>query len=193
MAPFSRPTSDSAPGAAEFFGWYEANIDYVWRTLRRLGIPAADLADLSHDVFVVAWKQRAEIDPERPVKPWLFGVTFRVAANHRRRGWFRWRHDHELDSLTAPGLDPEQHAQLRAELEQLDAALSELPLKLRAVLLLHDFDEASPKDIRAALGIPLQTVYSRLAAARKRFQQAFRKAAFGPKMIEGQALLGEQQ
>ncbi len=171
-----RPSLAPSPGAVEFRDWYDAHLDYVWRSLRRLGVPPADVADICHDVFVAAWRQRAELDPARPIKPWLFGVAFRLAANHRRRSWFRRRSDAQLESVLAHGLDPEQRVLLIAELERLDAALGQVPLKLRGVLLLHDFDEVPPKEIAQALGIPLKTIYSRLAAARKRFRQAFRQS-----------------
>jgi RNA polymerase sigma-70 factor (ECF subfamily) len=58
---------------------------YVWNTLRRLEVPASDLEDLTHDVFLKVNLHLGERDPARPVKPWLFGFAFRVASEHRRR------------------------------------------------------------------------------------------------------------
>lgn len=193
---FSMSSNASPPvaGALEFRGWYQAHIGYVWGSLRRLGVPPSDLADLSHDVFVVAWKQRAHMEPSRPAKAWLFGVAFRIAASHRRRSWFRKRKDSEVELVTAPGFNPEEQAVQRAELSRLHAALEQVPLKLRGVLLLHDFDEVPLKDIAIALELPLQTVYSRLALARKRFRQAFRQGelhSFNPAKVP--VVLGEQR
>jgi RNA polymerase sigma-70 factor, ECF subfamily len=181
-------------GAAEFRGWYESHADYVWRSLRRLGVPPSDLPDLSHDVFVVAWKQQAHLDAERPAKAWLFGVAFRVASSHRRRSWFRRRKEWEIDTVAASGVDPEQRALLQAELNRLQTALEEVPLKVRAVLLLHDFDEVPLKEIATTLGLKLQTAYSRLALARKRFRQAFRRGELQEfSLARDQVALGEQR
>jgi RNA polymerase sigma-70 factor, ECF subfamily len=190
-------TSTAAPpdlGAPEFRRWYESYIGYVWGSLRRLGVSPSDLADLSHDVFVVAWKQRAHMDPDRPAKAWLFGVAFRVAASHRRRSWFRRRKDVELDLVAAPGVNPEEQSVQRAELLRLQAALDQVPLKLRGVLLLHDFEEVPLKDIAQALEIPLQTTYSRLSQARTRFRQAFRQGELQSfKPAKSAVVLGEQR
>ncbi len=159
---------------AEFDEWYEAHFDYVWRSLKRLGVRTPDLGDITHDVFVVAWRQRDHFDPERPVRPWLFGVCFRVSSSYRRRAWFR----HALLTPDVENADwrpsPERSAVVRAELEAVQRALVRVPLKQRAVLLLHDFDEIPALEVASALGIPLKTVYSRLDAARKHFRQFYR-------------------
>lgn len=189
----STPVSP-AFGAPEFRRWYEAHIAYVWGSLRRLGVPQSDVADLSHDVFVVAWKQRAHMEPERPAKAWLFGVAFRVAASHRRRSWFRRRKDFEVDLVPTPGVSPEEQALQRSELERLYAALEQVPLALRGILLLHDFDEVPLKEIAHALQIPLQTTYSRLSKARQRFRQAFRQGELHSfTLAKSPVVLGEQR
>lgn len=183
------PRSEPRPGAATlgrelgklqvvegFEHWYETHFDYVWRSLRRLGVPLSDIGDLTHDVFVVAWQRRGSLDPERPLRAWLFGVAFRVASAHRRRSWFS-RTDLEPEPQIAdPGLTPEQATLIRAELAQLQAAIAKVPLRHRAVLLLHDFDEVPVADVAVALEVPLKTAYSRLAAGRKYFRRALRQA-----------------
>lgn len=165
----ARATLDS------FDVWYEAHFDYVWRSLKRLGVAQADLGDLTHDVFVVAWRQRDVIDPTRPLRPWLFGVCFRTASAHRRRSWFKFGKHAVANEPADWRPSPEHAALVRAELEALNLALAEVPIKQRAVLLLHDFDEAPATEVASALGIPLKTVYSRLDAGRKRFRQCYRQ------------------
>lgn len=167
-------TNQRRHSLAVFDGWYEAHFDYVWRSLKRLGVRDSDLGDITHDVFVVAWRQRDHFDPERPVRPWLFGVCFRVSSSYRRRAWFRY-------SSAAPEVEetdwrpnPERSTVIRAELAHIQRALARVPLKQRAVLLLHDFDEAPAAEVASALEIPVKTVYSRLDAARKHFRQFYR-------------------
>ncbi len=182
VGPGSRPAGttighDQAEAVAQAFEyWYEKHFDYVWRSLRRLGVPQSDIGDLTHDVFVIAWRRRASVHPDRSLRAWLFGVAFRVAAAHRRRSWFR-RVESEPDPQVADqGLTPEQTLVVRRELKRLQDALARVPLRQRAVLLLHDFDEVPAAEVAAALEVPLKTVYSRLAAGRKYFRRAFRQA-----------------
>jgi len=59
-------------------------IPYVWKTLRRLGVPPQDLEDLVHDLFVVVHRHLGDYDPTRPVRPWLFGIAVRIVADFRR-------------------------------------------------------------------------------------------------------------
>jgi RNA polymerase sigma-70 factor, ECF subfamily len=174
-APPTLGSDESRHASDGFDDWYETHFDYVWRSIKRLGVPSSDVVDVTHDVFVVAWRQRHQLDPERPLRPWLFGVCFRLASAFRRRAWFRsLRHGVEMDSADwRPG--PEQTALLKADFESLTRAIARVPLKQRAVVLLHDFDETPAAEVAAALGIPLKTVYSRLDAGRKRFRIFYRQ------------------
>lgn len=185
-------SAPSTPAETQFERGYDEHFDYVWRSLRRLGVPPADLGDLTHDVFVVAWRQRDLVDPSRPLRPWLFGVAFRVAASHRRKSWWRRIHAAPDVEVEDPRLGPEQSAIIRNELKRLQQALTRVPLRHRAILLLHDFDEVPMQDAAVALGIPLKTAYSRLAAARRRFRQAFRQAELQALGLRGpEAAVGE--
>ena len=69
-----------------FRALYEEHFNYVWFTLRRHGVRARDLEDLTHDVFVACARAWDRYDTDRPLRPWLHGIAFRVASDHRRRG-----------------------------------------------------------------------------------------------------------
>lgn len=174
LRPSPAPDDSRQRAWDDFDAWYDAHFDYVWRSLKRLGVRTADVNDLTHDVFVVAWRQHAQLDPTRPVRPWLFGVCFRLASSYRRRAWFRYVRFATDDESADWRPGPELATELKAEFAALQRALSEVPFKQRAVLLLHDLDEVPVVEVASVLGIPPKTVYSRLDAARKRFRQAYR-------------------
>jgi RNA polymerase sigma-70 factor (ECF subfamily) len=158
-----------------FERWYCEHFDYVWNTLRRLGAATRDVPDLAHDVFLVAWQQRDSIDLSRSIRPWLFGVAFRVHSAHRRRAWFRLRTYLEPPEPRDPALDPERRAVVDRELQMVNTALGHVPLLQRAVLLLHDFDQVDMHEVASTFGISPKTAYSRLSAARTRFRRAYRQ------------------
>jgi RNA polymerase sigma-70 factor, ECF subfamily len=168
----SEPFGASVPGFPELF---EAQSPYVWTTLRRLGVRPSDLEDLTHDVFVQVFKQRAQYDPSRPIKPWLFGFAFRIAAKHRERGPQRL----EVPAEIVEAVDPSPSAVdqlLAAERRDLAwAALEALELNRRAVLILHEIDGCAVPEIAESLGVPLATAYSRLRLAREEFAKAARR------------------
>ena len=64
---------------------YRDERDYLWRTLRRLGVEERHLEDVAHDVLVVVHRKLVDYDPSRPLRPWLFGISTRVASDFRRR------------------------------------------------------------------------------------------------------------
>jgi len=47
--------------------------------------PRADIDDLLQEIFVVLYRHWPTLDTTRPLRPWLFGVAFRVVRTHRRR------------------------------------------------------------------------------------------------------------
>ncbi len=152
--------------AADFPNLYRSEFPYVWKTLRRLGAPAADLEDLAHDVFVVVHRHLRDYDPSRPLRPWLFGIAVRVVSDFRRLG----RNARELPGQSIEPADagptPEQHVQGKEARALLMKALDGLDLDRRAVFVLHELDELPMPEIAAALSIPLNTAYSRLRLAR---------------------------
>lgn len=75
----------------------------------------------------------------------------------------------ELESVTP---DPELNAIQTSERHQLEQAIEELPSEFREVLILRELEEMSYKEISDIVEIPLGTVMSRLARARKRLQQS---------------------
>lgn len=146
-----------------------AERNYVWRTLERLGIPERHLEDVLHDVLIVVHKQLEVYDPTRPLRPWLFGIAFRVSAAFKRKA----SHARELlDEGLEPierGPNAEQQAIDRNAMQIVKAVLQKLDHDQRAVFILHEIDEQPAPVIAEALGIPLNTAYSRLRLARKKF------------------------
>lgn len=167
--------SPSSPHAPEIGAVFDEHFDYVWNTLRRLGIRESDLEDLSHEVFLKVHTRLDHYDPARPMRPWLFGFAYRVAADHRRLA------RHRLEVLGAPveAVDPMVPADERIEADEdralVEAALAELELERRAVLVLHDVEEVPVPAIAEELGIPVNTAYSRLRLARHELAAALKR------------------
>lgn len=155
-------------GAPAFHEIYRIELAYVWRSLRRLGVPPADVEDLAHDVFVIVHRKLSTYDPARPLRPWLFGIAFRVAAASRRllRTGLEVTVADVPRSAAATTADGEAEALASERRRRVLAALLSLDLDQRAVVVLHDIDGAPAPDIAAALEVKLNTVYSRLRLGR---------------------------
>jgi RNA polymerase sigma-70 factor (ECF subfamily) len=140
-------------------------------SLRRLGAYPDDVDDLSQEVFLRAFKQAQSYDDTRPARPWLFGIAYRVVSESKRRFRRRGQEVEISEENEPPGdsLDPEGDLQVRQSRALVLAVLERLSLKQRAVLVMHEIDGEKPMDIAQTLGLPLNTVYSRLRLARKQF------------------------
>jgi RNA polymerase sigma-70 factor (ECF subfamily) len=154
---------------------FEAESAFVWNLLRRFGVPPRDLEDVTHDVFMTVYRRFDDYDRARPVRPWLFGIAYRVAARYRELA----RNQREvLDEPPEPPDDaPRADEQLiaREARETLDKILDTLDLDRRAVFVLHDIEGCTMPDIAAALAVPLNTAYSRLRLAREQVKTALHR------------------
>src|SRR5258706_2687831 len=150
----------------------QEHLDFVWRCLRRFGVPAADADDAAQQVFLVAADKLSDVPVERE-RAFLFATAARVAANARRS--IR-RRQSAYDNLSQAPDEPsasqdELSDQLRAR-ALLDQVMADMPEDLREVFVLFEIEEISIQDIATTLEIPIGTVGSRLRRARQAFQQA---------------------
>ncbi len=180
-------------------GAFDAELDFVFRTLRRFGMSAADAEDVAQDVFVVMLRRWGDYDARRPLRPWLLGITNRVALHHLRRA----------ARETPSGLvDREDEAAAQEEAINANAArqmvaraLAELKDKQREVLVLHELEGVPMASIAQSTGQPLQTLYSRLKSAHRAFARAIRRMEktagnavyFGPGLGAGNLALGDSR
>lgn len=161
--------------ARSFRSLYEAHVDFVWRNLRRLGVSESDADDSTQEVFVIAHRRFDEFaDRGHGPRAWLFQIVLRVASGVRRH---HRRHPEVPDGGVAVDretIDPPQAEAFarREALSKLDAALATIDMARRAVLVLHEIEEMTAPEIAEILGIPLNTVYSRLRIARVELEQA---------------------
>jgi RNA polymerase sigma-70 factor (ECF subfamily) len=159
------------------FEVYQRELDYLLRSLRRLGVARSDVEDVVHEVFLVMMRRWETYDTQRPARPWLFGIAFRVASAQRRKTT-REVVGHSFEAEDAePRPDEALAAGERRTL--LLQALARVPLERRAVLLMYDVDDVPMRDVAEQLGIPLFTAYSRLRKARQELDAALQRLAGG--------------
>jgi RNA polymerase sigma-70 factor (ECF subfamily) len=136
---------------------------------RRLGPDAAD--DLTADVFLIAFQRRRGYNATYPnARPWLYGIATNLVGRRRRdevrllRAIARRGGDSPAESLAEQVTDRVAAQALRG---RLASALGGLSLGQRDVLLLTA-SGLSCQEVAVAIGVPLGTVASRLARARRK-------------------------
>ncbi len=97
--------------ASEFRTLYDSGFAHVWNLLRRLGVPDAERDDLVQDVFVVVYRRMDDYDRERPLKPWLTGITLRVCKRYWRTVQRHPRVDGVPPEIVDERMSPEKEVQ----------------------------------------------------------------------------------
>lgn len=166
----SRPAHASGtwPEPTRFESAYEQHFDFVWRSLRLLGVGPEAVEDATQDVFSVVSRQLARFEGRSSLRTWLFGIVQRVAANQRRKARRKLRQLAPLDD-NAISHEPTPHSQAEAA-EAIDVVQSfcaTLDVERRAVFVLALLEELPASEVSQALDIPINTVYSRVRTLRE--------------------------
>lgn len=156
-------------------------LGYIFATLRRLGARSFEVDDLAQDIFVVLHRNWSIIDTTRPLRPYLFGIAFRIFSADRKR---RAR---EIPFAEVEVEDEAPNPEARLDRKESDAlllaALDRLPLRRRAVVVMHELDQIPVAEIARTLSMTQFGIYARLKKARKELRMALRRLSKDEKPI----------
>jgi RNA polymerase sigma-70 factor (ECF subfamily) len=170
LAPQSAPADLVTPTFEEL---YNEHVDFVWRSLRSLGVRDYALEDAVQDVFVVVHRRLGEFEHRSSLRTWIFGVAMRVAHDHRRREGRKGGLAPLDFELVDHAPSPDERAVQAEALREVAALLEALDPEKRAIFVLAELEQWTAPEIAEALSINLNTVYSRIRAARRDFENAY--------------------
>jgi RNA polymerase sigma-70 factor (ECF subfamily) len=136
----------------------------------------AEAEDLVQETYVRAMLAMGRLRADSNIKGWLFTILRNIWFNHlrkRRNGpqmieievW-----DDVANSVAEPSKDSHDLYVSKMEAQQVRAAIRELPVEFREIILLREYEDLSYKEIANVLGCPVGTVMSRLGRARARLR-----------------------
>ena len=160
---------------------YEQQADFVFRSLRRLGVQDRDVGDAMQEVFLTVHRTLSGFEGRSSIVTWLFTICRSVARDRQRRAYHRY----EVADPALVDAQPDTRGDVfvrlehRRRLAELDSILETLEEEQRLVFVLFEIERMTGEEISEALTIPLGTVYSRLRLARVAFRAALvrRRAA----------------
>ena len=167
------------PPYPEFRAIYDRHFDFVWRSLRRLGVREADVTDLTQKVFLTAYVKLPEFEGRSLLTTWLFGICQRVASDYRRSAPIRREvatDSADLDFAVSHE-DTSRKSEARQRAQLAEAILDKLPEAQRVVFVLFELEELSGDEIAKLLEVPVGTVRSRLRLAREAFRREVKRLA----------------
>jgi RNA polymerase sigma-70 factor (ECF subfamily) len=162
------PARASSPALPlDFEQVYTEHFDFIWRSVRGLGVPLAFVDDVAQDVFLVVHRKLESLESAGALKSWLFGIARRVCKDHRRAAIRRGPHvalDNERD--VDLGRDPQQMASSRQALRAIERFAEGLDEERRALFFLAFIEGLPVMDVAATLDLNPNTAYSRVRAMR---------------------------
>lgn len=147
--------------------------DFVWKCARAFGAKSDEIDDVVQDVFLVVQRRHGDLREEALARSWIYSITRRVVSSQRRQRRQRdSRTGPEIDSLRSTERSPLAIAEHNLEVRVLSTLLEGLEERKREVFVLSEILEMSGREIAEMIGVPMNTVYSRLRAAREEFDAA---------------------
>jgi RNA polymerase sigma-70 factor, ECF subfamily len=169
------PSSSISGEVSPFESIYRQYFDFVWSSVRRLGVSSASMDDVVQEVFIVIHARLHTVYHPKALRSWIYGIARRtVSTYHRSR---------RVKEASGAALAVEPNAQPLARtpldlVEQNDqvkllfSLLEELDEPKREVFMMAELDELTVPEIAEILELPLNTAYSRLRGARHAFEEA---------------------
>lgn len=165
------PRRDESLVSAQIAEIFSEHADFVWRSLRRLGVPARDADDALQEVFLVVHRRISEYEDRGLMRAWLFSIC-RQVASHYHRGARRSEERHRGLPVSVVPREPDEAFARREADRFVHQFLEQLDEPRRLVFYLSDIEGLSAPEIAAALQTNVNTVYGRLRQARLRFEAA---------------------
>ncbi|MCD4750761.1 MAG: sigma-70 family RNA polymerase sigma factor, partial [Thermoanaerobaculales bacterium] len=154
----------------------------VWSLARRMTRTDDEALDASQEIFLRVWRGLDGFRHEAKLSTWVYQIAWNYLRSYRRR---LGRQPVATHSLSEEGAvrtgaihdrapDPERRAIASEGLERVEEALERLAEHHRVVLWLRDGEDLSYEEIATILDVPIGTVRSRLARARRALRDEVR-------------------
>ena len=168
-------TAEADAAAPELAEVFDAHAAFVGRTLRCLGVREREVADAIQEVFLVVHRRLPELRKPSALRSWLYAICVRKAMSLRRRA--ARRREHSVSEIPETPDDRTPHTELvrTRALAVAVEILGDLDDDKRAVFVLYEVEQLPMSEVAAAIGVPLQTAYSRLYAARREITRTLKR------------------
>jgi RNA polymerase sigma-70 factor, ECF subfamily len=165
--------------APSFLELYETYLDFVWSMTRHLGVERSEMDDIVQEIFFIIHRRLHTIEQPESLRSWIYSIVRRVVSGYHRTKRTRLIETGtarvEPDALECEWFTPQRMAEQSEQARLLLTLLEKLDASKREVFVLAELEEMTAPEIAAAVKVPLNTVYSRLRAARQELELALER------------------
>ncbi|HEY5955683.1 MAG TPA: RNA polymerase sigma factor [Polyangiaceae bacterium] len=158
---------------------YQTYFSFIWSVTRYLGVERAEVDDVVQEIFVIIHRRMHSIEQPESVRSWIYSIIRRAVGRYRRtrraKGTSMGVDRVEPETMQLDWSTPHSLAEQSEQVELLQTLLDKLDPPKREVFILVELEEMTAPEIAIAIGIPLNTVYSRLRAARQELDEALQR------------------
>lgn len=141
-----------------------------------------DARDATQETFLAAFRSLRGFRGEAKVSSWLHRIAVNQCISRQRRTKVRSEaaldeeQEKQASTFATPlSFSPARVAEGRQQTMAVRRAINSLPVELRQVVVMKEFEELTFREIADALDLPLSTVKSRLYTALKQLQMRLEK------------------
>jgi RNA polymerase sigma-70 factor, ECF subfamily len=168
-----RIVAGDASAMRALFGRHQVR---VYRFLLRLVGDPATAEDLVSEVFLQVWRKAAGFEGRSQVCTWLLAIARHKALSTMRRQVHDQLDERAAAAIPDPADDPETAMQRAGRAALLRGCLMQLSAAHREVIDLVYYHERTIEDVAGIIGVPVNTVKTRMFHARKRLAQLLASA-----------------
>jgi RNA polymerase sigma-70 factor (ECF subfamily) len=158
---------------SQFESIYRQYFDFVWSSVRYLGVGPAAADDVVQEVFIVIHSRLHTLERPEALRSWIYGIVRRTVNGYHRSRRSKQAAGAVLAAEPAAERWPPTPFELAEQNEQVKllwSLLEGLDGPKREVFMMAELDQLTVPEIAEILEIPLNTAYSRLRAARRAFE-----------------------
>ena len=146
--------------------------EQMYLFMRRLGHDRQSSEDLTQEVFFNAWHHIGQLKDDKALNSWLY----RIASNVSSLYWRRHKHKEAvgIENINTPDVSEDETDDFGhyEQLEQLNYAVTRLPIKLRQTVVLHYMQQLTIAEAAKVAGVKQGTFKSRLNRALKALRKS---------------------
>lgn len=161
----------------EFRELFRTHAPFVWRVLRRFGVPAAELEDVCQEVFTVVHRRLSDFEGRSSLRTWIYEIARRSALAQRRRQ-ARLPLPSEIDPPAKGEDEPDRQVEKQRALVWLKWALAELDEEKREAFVLYELEQLTLEEVAQAMQCSINAVHYRVLTARKELTVLSRRAGY---------------
>lgn len=150
---------------------YDRYFAFVWRSVQNRGVRKAALDDVVQEVFIVVHRKLPQFEGRSSLRTWIASIVRWVVTDYVRKRGNQPAGDELPEQTASTSAMPSEELERKAALQLLDALLAKMSDEQREVFVLHELEHMSGIEIAEITGVNENTVWSRLRAARKIFQE----------------------